>query len=85
MEESNHLVLIAKSEEGFKNLKEISDATKAMIVYQSHADCMVATILCDDGWTGNQSVKIFNAFRKEDYELASQLLKANGWKAENYY
>ena len=63
----------------------VSDATKAMVVYQSHCDMVASTILQDDGWSGEMSAEIFEAFSSEDYETASSLLKSNGWKAENFY
>lgn len=62
-----------------------SDATKAMVVYQSHCDMVASTILQDDGWNGDMALEIFKAFEAQDYESASTLLKKNGWKAENWY
>ena len=60
-------------------------AQSVEIVYESHAPFMVEMILTDDGWNGCRSKDIFNAMKRGEYEIAGEILKDNGWKAEMVY
>ena len=55
------------------------------IIAFSHSNNMIASILFDGGWNGKASKEIFEAIDTEDFQKATSLLKANGWKGEPTY